>query len=382
MIVVLGLMISCGVRLETASNLTPKPAPTARPTPDDNISRVIARPSMAFGVDAQVNIELFIESSVSNVYLIAGHGVSLNAEYDAVWYQSAQGTARLRFSLFTRATPESAWLPADSTDHSFFSTSAPFRDRGTASLWLSSDILGRFDARIETELLVRPPGGPLLTRVASVEFQVWVLPAIDQNPLTDTLLTPPLGKLDPERLFVDERLWTGGPCALVRETTDSEVKKHVGSACIAIKNNRLDLASAALKKALSNTTDIRLQANLNGWLGLLAMNTNQYEEANSLFDVALAFHLKYGDTLNAMIMLQNAAVAQAMAAGKDAPEPAGLYQALELHLQCEDYGGRAIVMANLGRLTKNAGWLNSAKEVFEQRDAPQKDIVVKWLEAI
>ena len=115
------VLVGCGVRVEVMSS-----ARTAATTPSTNpsgagIRRVLATPRFVFLKGEPAQIQLFMLPTPPDILMVKGRTVQLAADFDATWFADAQGAGRISLTLFTRHSPDQAWVLTKTVKKTWFS---------------------------------------------------------------------------------------------------------------------------------------------------------------------------------------------------------------------------------------------------------------------
>lgn len=96
------LVSACGIQVEVVPQTVIPPSPTPLPSygGGDGLTRGIAAPRLTFSGNSGVRAELFMQPSLSDVYMLAGKFIWISAEYDATWFDARRQRAPPREFVF------------------------------------------------------------------------------------------------------------------------------------------------------------------------------------------------------------------------------------------------------------------------------------------
>ncbi len=380
---------ACGVRVEIAPQTPLPPTATAMPAYHeyDGLTRGVAAPRFTFSGQADARVALFVQPTIADVYMLRERYVWFHADYDATWYDSAQGNARLRLSLYNRTDSTQAWLALNSGEQELTTLSAPNTQRSAVGAAFYPEQKGLFHLRIELAATVFTPDqqfNPL--EIRELRAFVFSPPAGDIN-LDPKGLTPRFGVTSAERPLLDWRAWLGNPCDYV-DSVPPLMQQNVARICEAVEAEDAAAVALGLRQtadALSPRPDDGVlrawQAAIWGAAALTYAQLDDLETAKTLFEAAMQAWQALDRPFEFSVARHNLAYLCAL---EGQTETALIYfqQVQELRAQIGDEGGMWLAAANRGYLANNRDLLWSPRSYFEANELPQLEIVSRWIDAL
>ncbi|MCE7947792.1 MAG: tetratricopeptide repeat protein [Chloroflexi bacterium CFX4] len=379
---------ACGVRVEVAPQTPPPPTATAMPAYNEynGLTRGVAAPRFTFSGQGGARVALFMQPAIVDVYTLRERYVWFHADYDATWYDSAQGNARLRLSLYSRTDSTQAWIALNSGEQELTTLAAPNAQRSEIGATFYPEQKGVFHIRIELAATVFTPDqqfNPLEAR----ELRAFVFSPPDEGINLDPKgLTPRFGVTSAERPLLDWRAWLGNPCEYV-DIAPSPMQEGIARACEAVAAEDVTAVALALRQtadALSpRPTDVVLRAWQSALWSAAALTYAQLDDlaaAKELFEAAMQAWQALDRPFEFSVARHNLAYVCAL---EGQTETALIYfqQVQELRAQIGDEGGMWLAQANRGYLADNRDLLWSPRSYFETNELPQLEIVNRWIAA-
>jgi len=364
------LLTACGVQVEIVTPPPPTPTPhlwASLGENNSNYARTQATPRIVFTTPETADVQLFMQPQQQVLYVVQYKQVWINVAYTVTWFDSPQSNARVRLTLYRRATPEAAWENFDSDEHELRTDLAPTTISDTVGKGVYGENTGRFFVRAEVSVVAFPPGGKIVNEVSTNEFTAIVLHdpgEITTNADNLDAVRVPVGDLPIDKPLWDWRVWAGGPCALTDPSEGDPSHENVSLACESLNKGDLLNARNALTVAAQQARKHDLAAALGSQLGLFEGFTGDFSAAVTAFDAAASAYERAADAWGLSLALHNLASAQ-LALDQEPDANRTLDRLYELRSQFWDEFGTRLTETNLAHHYKNADQLDGLRWYFD-----------------
>jgi hypothetical protein len=373
------VVAGCGVQIEIAPTPIPSPFPHPMQHPGvaaNGLSRSVATPRIVFSDKAQAQV--FISPGSPDVYLLKDRPLTLSVDYDATWFESAQGQGNIRLTVYTRAVPAQGWVIYDSAERTVSTAAVPANVHDSLMVVVGSQTGGRVEIRAEVTVAANHSNGSDARQAGAAEFTAIVLSRPGDIKPDFAAMKPAIGELDPSVVLTDWRGWIGSPCALAPGATDDPGYPDVQVSCNAAAANNPEQVMKSIAAALAKARKPDLIARLNDLLGLANMTQKNFGEAALHFANAVSAWESAGRAWELTVSLHNLSCARVMQ-GDGASAFILFVELQELHAQYSDEAGQMLAQANMALVSGDKNALRQAHTYFQANGLPQAAVTDVWL---
>jgi hypothetical protein len=305
-----------------------------------------------------------------------------DVDYSATWFSTPQSTVRISIKLYRRRSPELPWEPIGSDETELNAQSAQDTQADSIGVGLPGEETGLYYVRAEVAVVAYPGSGQIVTETATNEFDVMVLKDPGEIKADFDAVRPAVGELSADNLFLDWRVWKGGPCAITEKAQSDPSGDNVARACEALNNGDLETTLSTYWQAAQQARDPELGSCLWEQFGLLLATAKNWDGAANAFQAAVTTNEARADAWHVAMNLHNYATASFMR-GADEQGWHAYSRFWELRSGFWDEFGSRLAEANIHFHAKQSDNLANVRWYFENNGLKDHaDIMNLWLEKL